>query len=104
GIAFSSDVQAGGGTLTLGGNVTVNANSGTLASSPGAIINGNLNLGTGVARTVTVQDSATASDLTITGTVSGTPTSTQITGPGRILLMGAGTFTGPVTIGTAATT
>ena len=75
GIAFSSDVQMGGGTLTLGGNLTVSSvaagATGTLASSPGAIINGNLNLGAGVARTITVNDSATPNDLTITGTVIG---------------------------------
>jgi autotransporter-associated beta strand protein len=75
------------GTLSLGGNVTVtNATNGTT----GATISSRLALGTSVTRIFTVADDGTiASDLVISGTISGTSSGIAKTGVGTMVLSGA---------------
>ncbi|MCE9555114.1 MAG: autotransporter-associated beta strand repeat-containing protein [Planctomycetes bacterium] len=85
-------VQTGGGTLTLGGNVTYSA-----ANNPlGASISGNLNLG-GVTRTFAIDDSSSAaSDLSISAIISNGGLSK--TGAGTQVLSGANNYAGTTTI------
>src|SRR5205814_463344 len=70
GTASGASVTTGAGTLTLGGNVTVNA-TGTGATA--ASIAGKLDLG-GATRTFTVADGTTSApdDLTVSAVISGT--------------------------------
>lgn len=89
--------SAGGGLLTLGGNVTYSATNNPLAS----VIGANLALGAST-RTFDVGDStsvvAPAPELSLTGVISGTVGLTK-SGAGRLLLANsANTFTGQVTI------
>ena len=85
----------GSGTLTLGGNVTINdagtGTSGATISAPVAL---------GASRTFTVaDDGSSATDLTITSVVSG-GTGVGITkaGLGTMLLSGSNSYAGAVTI------
>ncbi|WP_265596003.1 autotransporter-associated beta strand repeat-containing protein [Verrucomicrobium sp. BvORR106] len=89
--------SAGGGLLTLGGNVTYSATGNPL----GALISANVNLGS-VSRTFDVGDSTTvvapAAELTLSGIVSGS-TGFIKSGAGRLLLSNNNnTFSGPITI------
>src|SRR5262249_5753640 len=67
---FSAEVRTGTGTLTLGGNLTVGLATGvsvvnTTTATPGAVINGIVDLGAGGTRTITVTDTNAPNDLTI---------------------------------------
>jgi fibronectin-binding autotransporter adhesin len=69
GNGIASTINTGAGTLTLGGNVTVN-NTNLLTDSTAVDINGNLNLG-GATRTVTVTDATTLNpDINIAAAIS----------------------------------
>src|SRR5690606_4669746 len=46
GTTYSADVTTGAGTLTLGGNLTLNAFQGSSGATPAATISGKLDLGT----------------------------------------------------------
>ena len=90
----ASIAATGGGTLTLGGNVTYN----TTGNPLGSTIAAGLNLGSAT-RTFTVNDSTTAAvDLTVTGNI-GETASAGLTknGTGALLLSGANTYTGGTT-------
>lgn len=81
------------GTLTLGGNVTVNATSG----SSGASISSPVALG--ATRTFTIaNDGTSATDLTVSGVVSGGGFGVTKAGAGTMVLSTANTYTGAVTI------
>jgi autotransporter-associated beta strand protein len=84
GSSSGAAVTTGGGTLTLGGNVTVNANG---SGAVGAAISGGglLNLG-GATRTFTVANGLAANDLDVATTI-------QVTGAFGITKAGAGTMT-----------
>ena len=88
-------LATGGGTLTLGGNVTYN----TTGSPLGSAIAAGLNLGAAT-RTFTVNDSSTAAiDLAVTGNIGQTATAGLTKGgPGTLLLSGANTYTGDTTL------
>jgi autotransporter-associated beta strand protein len=83
--AQGATVSTGTGTLTLGGNVTVNANG---TGATGADFTGNLNLGN-AARTFTVANGSAAngSDLDVNGVVSSTTAAS-----GSVVKAGAGTL------------
>lgn len=83
-------VTATTGTLTLNGNVTVNA------ASASSSLGGNLALGT-AARTFTVADGAAADDLLVAGVVSGSGELLKA-GAGRLVLSAANTYTGATTV------
>jgi autotransporter-associated beta strand protein len=80
----SGNVSTGTGTLTLGGDVTTNADS------TSAVISGNLGLGGN--RNFTVADGAAATDLNVTAVVSGAFTVTK-SGAGTMVLAGTNTYT-----------
>lgn len=90
---------AGGGLITLGGNIAFNP----LNAPLGASITSNINLG-GAARTFTADDSASATtDLTITGDVTSTP-GVNTTGVGLVLTgTGTGLLTGAISLGNGTT-
>ncbi|WP_449070486.1 beta strand repeat-containing protein [Prosthecobacter sp.] len=85
---------AGGGTITLGGNIVYNP----LNTPLGASITSHLNLG-GASRTFTADDSTSATtDLTITGNIT-TNSGATTTGVGLVLTgTGTGMLTGSVTL------
>ena len=87
GAATGSSIT-GTGTLTLGGDVTVN-NAGT--GSNGATISAPVALG--AIRTFTVADGSSAIDLAISGVISGAYGITKA-GAGLMNLSGANTYTG----------
>jgi len=83
----------GSGTLTLGGDVTVNATSG----SSGASISAPVALS--AARIFNVSDEGTsATDLTISGVISGNSTNLTKAGAGTMVLSGTNTYTGVTAI------
>jgi len=87
-------VTTGTGTLTLGGNVTYTATN----NPEGAIISGQLNLGS-ANRTITVNDSAAAGlDLAINASITATNRNLTVTGAGTSAITGA------ITTGTGALT
>lgn len=90
---------AGGGTITLGGNITYSPLNAPLGSS----ITSNLNLGA-ASRTFTADDSASATtDLTITGNIT-TNSGATTNGVGLVLTgTGTGLLTGSINL-TAGTT
>jgi len=84
----------GSGTLTLGGNVTVNS-LGT--GNSGASVSSNISLGA-ASRIITVADDGTsAPDLTVDGIISGAFNLTK-EGAGRLVLSGSNTYGGTTTI------
>ncbi|CAN5834178.1 autotransporter-associated beta strand repeat-containing protein [soil metagenome] len=87
---------AGGGTMTVNGNVTYNATNNPLGSTIAA----NLNLGNNVERTFAVNDSTTAAtDLTVSGNISGTGTTGIVKdNTGTLALSGTNTYTGLTTV------
>jgi autotransporter-associated beta strand protein len=82
-------ISTGSGTLTLGGTVTGNA------SASSATISGNLALGG--ARVFAIADGAATADLSISAVMSGAATISK-TGAGSLVLSGANTNTGAITI------
>jgi|GEM_PF-4167335 len=85
-------ITTGGGVLTLGGNVTTNA------AGASSTIGSGLNLG-GALRTFTIANGAAATDLNITGVVSGTGTSGIVkAGAGTLQLSNANTYAGTTAI------
>lgn len=93
---FTSRIDTGTGTLTLGGNVTF-----TAATTGQARISGNLALG--ATRTFTVGAGTGAGyDLLIDAAISGSTFGLTKDGAGVLMLQGANNFTGVITIGSAA--
>lgn len=92
-------VTTGTGTLTLGGNVTVDAPSNADSSS----IIGNLDLG-GSARTFTVANGSAATDLSIPAVISDSTTGITVTGGGTVDLSAQNTYSGTTTIDGSGTT
>ncbi|MES2575471.1 MAG: autotransporter-associated beta strand repeat-containing protein, partial [Bacteroidota bacterium] len=94
GGATTGSAITGTGQLTLGGNVTVNdattGTSGATISCPVAL---------GATRTFTVaDDGTTATDLTISGVISGATFGVIKAGVGTMTLSGTNTYTGATTI------
>jgi autotransporter-associated beta strand protein len=89
--------SAGGGLLTLGGNVTYN--TGPSSNHQGqATISANLSLG-GATRTFTINNSTNAAvDLLVSGNISGTGVGLIKAGAGLMALSGNNTFSGPATV------
>ena len=85
--------RPGMGTLTLGGNLTLNVNG---AGAAAASITGNLGLG--ATRISTINDGSAASDLTISAVVSGGGFAVNKAGAGTLTLSGANTYSGGTTI------
>jgi autotransporter-associated beta strand protein len=84
GSSSGAAVTTGGGTLTLGGNVTVNANG---SGAVGASISGGGFLDLGAAnRNITVANGLAANDFDVATTI-------QVTGAFGITKLGAGTLT-----------
>lgn len=109
GSTYSSDVTSGSGTLTLGGNLTVNTFQGSSGVTPAATISGKLDLGAffsggasggGLStRTFAINDTQLAhinTDLDISAVISGTSdVSISKTGGGTLRLSNANTISGP---------
>lgn len=94
GLSSGSSIS-GTGLLTLGGNVTVtDAGQGTA----GATVSCPVDLGATRAFTVADGGSDPATDLTLSGIISGTGFGITKAGIGTMLLSGLNTFTGAVTI------
>ncbi len=85
-------MTTGAGTLTLGGNVTLNVNG---TGATGAIVSGNL--ASAATRTFTVNNGSAADDLTVAAVISGAGGVTKA-GAGTLALYGANTYTGATTI------
>ncbi|MFA4916765.1 MAG: autotransporter-associated beta strand repeat-containing protein, partial [Syntrophales bacterium] len=86
------NITTAAGTLTLGGNVTGNANA------TAATISGNLDLG-GATRTFTIADGTTANDMDISALIGVTGAFGIIkAGAGVLVLSGANTYDGSTTI------
>ena len=92
-------VNSGAGTLTVNGNITVGVINGGRAT--GATINGNLALGGGAARTITVNDSNAVEDLILNAVLSDAAAGWTKAGAGRLVLPAtiANTYTGATTVG-----
>lgn len=89
----TNNAATGGGTLTLGGNVTYDATGNPLSST----LSGNLALG-GSDRTFAIGDSSsTASELTVSASVSGVGGLVK-SGAGALVLSGSNGFTGSTTV------
>jgi fibronectin-binding autotransporter adhesin len=112
GTTYSADIMTGAGTLTLGGNISVNNFQGSSGVTPAATISGNLDLGSffsggasgnglGAVRTISVADTQLgniATDLHISATISDASSpgvGIIYVGGGTLRLSGANTFTGP---------
>ncbi len=114
GNTYSADISIGAGTLTLGGNLTVNGFQGSSGLSPAATISstvaGQLNMGdladggqigvlTGTVRTITINDTQIANiatDLDISANVTGAAhTGISKVGGGTLRLGGNNTIAGP---------
>jgi autotransporter-associated beta strand protein len=93
------NVTTGAGTLTLGGDVTVNAPSNLDSSS----IVGHLDLD-GSARTFTVANGSAATDLSISAVISDSTAGITVTGAGTVDLSGKNTYSGTTTIDGSGTT
>ncbi len=86
-------VTTGTGLLTLGGNVT------TLAAAESATILGRLDLGAGAARTFTVANGTTGTDLNVSATIRGAAGVALVKqGPGTLLLQGCNSYSGPTQV------
>jgi autotransporter-associated beta strand protein len=98
----SAVVSIGSGVLSLGGNVTYTATNNPLGASITGTGGGVLNMnGT---RTFTVNDSTAATnDLTISAIIQDGSVSSGVTkvGAGALILSGANTYTGAITVGTS---
>ena len=103
GSTYSSDVTTGAGTLTLGGNLTLQQFQGSSGATPAATISGNLDLGTffsggaagngaGASRTFSIADTQLqhiATDLLISANITGTSdVAITHTGAGTLQLAG----------------
>jgi autotransporter-associated beta strand protein len=93
-LSFTGGSLATGvNTLTLGGDVTINA------SATSATISGNVNLGAAT-RTFTVADGAAAADFIMNNVLSGSGVGIIKSGSGLMRLSQANSFSGAVTIQT----
>lgn len=92
-----STLSIGTGTLTLGGNVTVNTNG---LGATGATISGTGagNLALGASRTFTIANGQAATQLTVSSIISGATYGITKAGAGLMALSGLNTYTGAVTI------
>ncbi|MHA3771845.1 beta strand repeat-containing protein [Verrucomicrobiota bacterium sgz303538] len=96
----ANTLATGTGTLTLAGNIGYDATNDPQTST----LSGRLDFG-GSARTFNIADSAgTATELVISAAISGPNTGITKTGSGTLVLSGANTYTGPVTINGGALT
>lgn len=87
-------VATGTGVLLVSGSIT------SQASTEGSLIEGNLNLGVR-GKIINVEDGALLDDLVINAIISGSPgVGFSKSGTGMLVLGGANTFSGPVTINT----
>lgn len=100
GAASGASIVTGTGTLTIQGNVTLNATGG---GAVGATVSGNLNLGgavgatgDGATRTFNVGNGTAASDLTIASVVSNGGVTKS--GAGTLTLGGANNYSGTTTV------
>ncbi len=92
GATSGATVTTGAGTLTLGGNVTLNVNG---TGTTGAIVSGNL--ASTATRTFTVNNGSAVDDLTVAAVISGAGGVTKA-GAGTLALARANTYTGATTI------
>ncbi|HEY5311398.1 MAG TPA: autotransporter-associated beta strand repeat-containing protein, partial [Pirellulales bacterium] len=103
-----------GTSLSLGGNITVNAFPGITSSGGATITGGTINLqyasaALAATRTITVNDGPAFADLTISSVLAdGSPFPATLskagTGFGRLVLAGANTYTGATTVTTGELT
>ncbi len=91
-IGTTGSVISGSGTLTLGGNLTVN----NISGSGGASVSCPVALG--ATRIFTVADGSAAADLTISGIISGSTFGVTKEGAGNLVFSGANSYTGSTTI------
>ncbi|MCY2994598.1 MAG: autotransporter-associated beta strand repeat-containing protein, partial [Planctomycetota bacterium] len=95
GTSAGAAVTTAAGTLTLGGNVTLNVNG---TGATGATISGNLALG--ATRSVTVADGTATNDLSVSAVVSGTTFGVTKAGNGTLALSSTNNYTGATTVST----
>ncbi len=93
GSTAGATVATGAGTLTLGGNVNLNANG---SGAIGAVISGNLALG--ATRIFTINDGTAANDLSISALISGATFGITKAGSGTLELSNANTYSGATNI------
>jgi filamentous hemagglutinin family protein len=93
GATSGASVTTGAGTLTLGGDVTLNVNG---SGTTGASISGNLALG--ASRNFVVGDGLAVNDLSISALVSGSGFDLVKQGVGTMALSGANTYSGATTV------
>ncbi len=101
GTALLSDttIRTIANAVSINGNVTfgtLSAASGSASNINGVLLSGPVALGSAVSRTIHVNSLQNIS--TISGIVSGTGSSITKTGPGTLVLTGANTFDGGITI------
>lgn len=93
GATAGGSVTTGAGTLTLGGDVTLNVNG---SGATGATIAGNLALGGN--RTFTVAHGDASNDLSITALISGVGNNLIKAGSGTLSLSGANIYSGATSV------
>jgi autotransporter-associated beta strand protein len=90
---YAGKVTTGTGLLTLNGDVT------TLAAGGAATIRGHLDLGAAAARTFTIANGTSGTDLDIAATISGAPGVALVKqGPGTLRLRGDDNYAGPTLV------